>query len=195
MPSDRDGNHDAGNQYRISISSIDSNAVLATAIVEIDRNEARIVEVGVEVGGTDPVPSELSGIDFSLIVRAASMLWSGSFSDARSIATVDISSVPDASSIVESEAASGAGSVPARQDAQTSEGSDVGGVFAEWLGRSVKTEIPSDFGVNYWRLGSISKVSKHYDVPNRIAQEWIKTLQKEGRVANPWPKKNMRSAR
>ena len=54
--------------------------------------------------------------------------------------------------------------------------------------------MPSDFGVNYWRLGSIAKVSAHYDVPRRIAQDWIRTLQQQGKVANPWPKRGMRSS-
>ncbi|MEV0361049.1 hypothetical protein AB0H71_33850 [Nocardia sp. NPDC050697] len=43
--------------------------------------------------------------------------------------------------------------------------------------------VPSDFGVNYWRLGSITKVARHYDVPNHIAKDWIASLTQETRVA------------
>lgn len=35
---------------------------------------------------------------------------------------------------------------------------------------------PSDLGAVYWRLGSVPKVAKHYDVPPQIARDWIKEL-------------------
>ncbi|WP_405180877.1 hypothetical protein OG225_06675 [Nocardia sp. NBC_01377] len=58
-----------------------------------------------------------------------------------------------------------------------------------------KAGAPADFGVTYWRLGSIAKVAKHYDIPHHIAQDWIKSLQQQGKLASPWPSKSARPLR
>lgn len=51
---------------------------------------------------------------------------------------------------------------------------------------TVASGAPSDVATTYWKLGSVAKVAKHYDVPHTIARQWIQTLRKGGKVPNPW---------
>ncbi|WP_063062931.1 hypothetical protein [Nocardia sienata] len=156
--------------YRISIAEADSPDIV-TATVELEGNRARIVEVR-SGEGDSPVPSELGEIDFSLLVRAAAVF----------------SAAPETPSKADGEIAP-ATAPPSESVEQTGTGATAKPAHGE---RLEKNGMPSDFPVNFWRLGSVPKVAKHYDVPHRIAQDWVKTLQREGKAGSRWSKKSGR---
>lgn len=172
--------------YTISISDADREDALATATVEITGDRARITEIRTRAGA-EAVPAQLGEIDFSLLVRTA-MMFSGA---AR----------PEPHPGAEEEPATGGRlSAPAEPVPPTAPPEPVIRPSRETARPAPKAstrnfDMPADFGVTYWRLGSIAKVAKHYDVPHHIAQDWIKALQEAGKAANPWPKKNRRPGR
>lgn len=54
-------------------------------------------------------------------------------------------------------------------------------------GRNVAANgVPTDVAKTYWKLGSIAKLAEHYDVPHKIARDWIRVLREGGKVPNPW---------
>ncbi|MBF6341380.1 hypothetical protein IU450_36700 [Nocardia abscessus] len=173
----------------ISITGTDTGDVLATATVEVDEKGARITSVYAEVGNSAVVPPQLGAIDFSLLVRTASMLSAGT----------DAGSPPDTSTNLspdnQQEQAPTVVLEPTAVDQGDARQQAVAPAHVVRDGHARKSDMPSDFGVTYWRLGSVAKVAKHYDVPHHIAHDWIKQLQQDGRLANPWPKKRVRSFR
>lgn len=184
------------NSYTIMIKGSDPSSVLATATVEVEGENARITEVYAEIGESAIIPPQLGTIDFALLVRTASMLLGitepGSRPDvAVTSPTDEVASPADERSVARSDLVS----TPSSADEADKAPAVVMSAPSVRGGRSSKTDVPSDFGVMYWRLGSISKVAKHYDVPHHIAQDWIRLLQQDGRVANPWPRKKMRPSR
>jgi hypothetical protein len=52
--------------------------------------------------------------------------------------------------------------------------------------RRSKSGAPVNLAVNYWRLGSVAKVAKHYEVPRQVAQDWIKELRQQGSIPDQW---------
>ncbi|WP_405161486.1 hypothetical protein OG203_34865 [Nocardia sp. NBC_01499] len=179
------------NLYKISISVVESNKILATATVEVSDNWAKIVEVHAEVSENYVVPTELAAVDFSVLVRTASLLAGNPMLDEPGDVTVTVSVAQEEEADEESANVSESpGNEKSSDEMAPSEVEQ-----PDHGNRSVKTDMPSDFGVTYWRLGSIAKVAKHYGVPHRIAQDWIRSLQREGKVASPWPKKAARPYR
>ncbi|MEV6096230.1 hypothetical protein [Nocardia sp. NPDC051981] len=176
------------NTYTISIAGPDSTTILVTATVEAFNGGARIREIRAEMGGEFTIPPELGDVDFSLLVRTSLAL-----NLTPPAHTVPAADVPSALKVDR----------PSRNDSEmddcaqyeSSAASDTIGHEYSTNNHSNRLDIPADFGVTYWRLGSISKVAKHYDIPNHLAQAWIKLLQKNGQLANPWPKRGARSSR
>ncbi|WP_157187435.1 hypothetical protein [Nocardia vinacea] len=181
--------------YTITISDARTGVVAAVATVEIDASGVRLAEVRAETTGEAYVPEDLARIDFPLLVRTANMLSGGpsrlnlasklsSTSETVSppaetgIPLTPLESIDDADTAVSEPASKLAG---AQQRAQRQ--------------REQRAGAPSDFGVTYWRLGSTAKVAKHYDIPHHVAQDWIKSLQQQGKLANPWPSKTSRPLR
>ncbi|MGY1900760.1 hypothetical protein [Nocardia gipuzkoensis] len=159
------------NVYTISIARADRGEVLAAATVEVADDRAWITEIRAEVDA-GAVPPQLGAIDFSLLVRTVLMVADMAEPEPRQ----DVAEEPRTGELVADSPAADP-PVPVVQNGTRNAG------------------VPSDFAVTYWRLGSLAKVAKRYDVPNHIAQEWIKLLQQEGKVANPWPKKGVRPFR
>ncbi|MEU7632954.1 hypothetical protein AB0C34_23730 [Nocardia sp. NPDC049220] len=173
--------------YAIAISNTRTGVVVAAATVEIDATGARMTEVCAESGGETFVPEALANIDFPLLVRTAIML-SGSPAQPNSTST-RVST--DENNPQPAETDGDPVTPPASGDgmAEPVEGSPNQPAGAHERAnpqRRQRAGAPADFGVNYWRLGSISKVAKHYDVPHHIAQDWIKSLQQQGKLASPW---------
>ncbi|WP_028479818.1 hypothetical protein [Nocardia sp. CNY236] len=175
-----------GDMYTIRISESNSDDALATATVEIVDGKARIVEVHTSVEAGTVVPHQLGTIDFSLFVRTALVL-SGTKTEPDAI---DVEAPKKPESIEESEDAVTASAAPeSAAPAMAAQHTTVPAARAEKMG------MPADFAVNYWRLGSTAKVAKHYDVPHRIARDWIKALQQQGKAASSWQMKRARSSR
>ncbi|MFF0531165.1 hypothetical protein ACFYT3_22600 [Nocardia amikacinitolerans] len=184
--------------YTITISDARTGVVAATATVEIDAaTGVRLAEVRAGTSGETYVPEALAQIDFPLLVRTANML--SGFPQQLNL-TSDLSPVSETDS---QPAETGAAPTPLEGD---------GGAVTPVGGSSFKQPVraaqqraqrqreqragaPADFGVTYWRLGSIAKVAKHYDIPHHVAQDWIKSLQQQGKLANPWPSKTSRPLR
>jgi hypothetical protein len=176
--------------YKISVAGPDSDVILATADVEVSDTGARIIEIRTESDGNSAVPQQLKDINFSLLIQTASILSGHIAPDDRSTTSKEASS-----GAKDELQAPGILDQPQQETVVSRTASTINDTRENHNRQPSKTDMPSDFGVNYWRLGSISKVAKHYDVPHHIAQDWIKTLQREGKAARPWPSKGNRPLR
>lgn len=166
------------NLYSLRITKTDSDDVLVTATVDVVDGTARIVEIHARTSVGHDLPTSLTSIDLSLLIRTQ-LLLSGSskLQDSRGTDTEsDVKKVAD-------------------QEPQTSIQATSPSISVAPERRPNKDDMPSDFGVYYWRLGSLAKVAKHYDVPHHVAQSWIKKLQRDGKVASQWPKNGTRKLR
>lgn len=154
--------------FTLTITDTDTGHTRLAAVVHVDATGTQLVTVRTPTSGQQ-VPQALAELDFADMIRTAA-------------APRSPDPTPPAST------ASGGNST--RATAPTS------AVVARVHRQAPEIPpLPSDFGVNYWRLGSVAKVARHYDVPHRIAQGWIKALQHQGKLANPWPVKKTRPLR
>ncbi|WP_157171068.1 hypothetical protein [Nocardia araoensis] len=180
--------------YTITISDARTGVVAAIATVEIDASGVRLAEVRAETTGEAYVPEDLARVDFPLLVRTANMLSGGrpQISLASKLSSARESVSPRAETGIPPTASESIGDAAVSEPAPK-----VAGTAQQRAQRQQEQRAgaPSDFGVTYWRLGSIAKVAKHYDIPHHVAQDWIKSLQKQGKLANPWPSKTSRSPR
>lgn len=48
------------------------------------------------------------------------------------------------------------------------------------------TGAPPDLARVYWRLASVPKVAKHYDVPRQVARDWVNELQRRQAIPKAW---------
>lgn len=180
--------------YTVVITHNPTGIAMAAATVEIDASGARLTEVRAEPSGELGVPETLADLDFSLLIRTARIL-SSLPSVADTAAASEVTSTPE---LRESKTDA---STPKPNDDTTIAADDSRSVPGTVPpdrtkpAREQRAEAPADFGVMYWRLGSISKVAKHYDIPHHVAQDWIKSLQQQGKLANPWPSRSSRSLR
>ncbi|WP_378741100.1 hypothetical protein [Nocardia brasiliensis] len=183
--------------YTIAISNTRTGVVAVTATVEIDATGVRLTEVRAEANGDTFVPEGLANIDFPLLVRTANMLSGPS---------VQPKLTPAPASMGENNTepvdTDGDLLVPPEIDervvvpvADLSKQPTGRAHERGQLQREQRSGVPADFGVTYWRLGSIAKVAKHYDVPHHVAQDWIKSLQQQGKLASPWRSKTSRPLR
>jgi hypothetical protein len=180
-----------GDRYTIYITGPDRDAVLVTATVEVAGEGARITQVRAELAAGDTIPYQLASIDFSVLIRTASMLPG---SPAAPVVTGPPPEPGRSPDIGESPIL--VADKPAEGDPRAPDGAEPASTSSAAAGDAAGPHpMPSDFAVNYWRLGSIAKVARHYGVPHRIAQDWIKALQQQGKATNPWPKRSMRSSR
>lgn len=183
------------NSYRIAILSDESSETIIEAIVQLTGTSARITMIRAGSAIEEGVPKQINDVDLSILVRAASTLSVAPVltgpstgveapdlrGDLPDIETADQPAAPSISPIRDFSA----------EEIKTTQAQ----ILHPEPGNSRARTIPADFGVTYWRLGSIVKVSKHYDVPHHTAAEWIKTLQTQGKVSSPWPKKGTRPLR
>lgn len=183
--------------YTITITNIRTGSAVATATVEIADDSVRLTEIGTEISGENLVPEVLATLDFPFLVRTANMLSGVSAQDEvvsesahpvqePETKTQDMPSEPliapaDGRGVTLTETCPPEQLVAARERTTSK--------------RDQRAEAPADFGVTYWRLGSTAKVAKHYDVPHRVAQDWIKSLQQQGKLASPWPSRTSRPLR
>ncbi len=172
------------NSYTITICSPDTGATLVTATAKIDASGTHLTEVRSEANSDELIPEELAHIDFPFLVRTAIML-TGQYRDRTAL--------HDKFSTANSRSSSVAIATPEPEDASLERHATQKNTDKALPTR--RRSAPDDFGVTYWRLGSIAKVARHYEVPNHIAQDWIKSLQQQGKLANPWPTKKNRPMR
>ncbi|MFJ4649656.1 hypothetical protein ACIP5Y_00105 [Nocardia sp. NPDC088792] len=182
--------------YMITITNTRTGVAVATATVEIDGTSVRMTEVGAEISGEHFVPEALATVDFPFLVHTANIL-SGAPAKGDPAAepappAQEGESKPEGKPSAAPPPASNRSVIPT--DTSLPERLSEGRERAR-LKRDQRAGAPADFGVTYWRLGSISKVAKHYDVPHHIAQDWIKSLQQQGKLASPWPSKSVRPLR
>lgn len=172
--------------YRIAILNDDSSETLIEAIVQLTGTNARITMIRAGSAINEGVPKEIADVDLSILARAAATLAAAPGLTAGMKAHDLQANLPEL----------GMDNHPSPQLISTTRETSAEIKAAQIDAGSSRTpEMPTDFGVTYWRLGSIVKVSKYYDVSHHTAAEWIKTLQRQGKVSNPWPKKGTRPLR
>jgi hypothetical protein len=158
--------------FTLTITDTETGRARLTAVVRVDATGTHLVTVRTTPGW---VPLALAELDFAGLIHTATAPRSPD----PTLPTSTGSGVGNGSGRTPARAATPAAAVPATGRRQAPE----------------IPPVPSDFGVTYWRLGSIAKVAHHYDVPHRTAQAWIKALQHHRTPANPWPTKKTRPPR
>ncbi|MEW1736407.1 hypothetical protein AB0346_10715 [Nocardia beijingensis] len=169
--------------YTITISDNRTGIALATATVELDASGARLTSIRAEASGDERIPEAMADFDFPLLVHIAGMLAGSAGGPGATPSTPACST--EAEPIQAAPPVDGATATPRAPIHDES-------VRTPTL-RPQRSSAPADFAVNYWRLGSIAKVARHYDIPHHIAREWIESLQQQGKLGNPWPARNRRS--
>lgn len=154
------------NRYRISLSPEDAAHPQVTVSVELDGGAPRVTDVRFE--GEVSLPAELADVDIRPVLRAlATMLGGRPIADA---SPQQERQLPGPRSDTAPRGGARARRTPAPREPSNS--------------------APSDLGATYWRLGTIGKLAKHYDVPHHVARAWIHDLQRKGAIPNPWAAKN-----
>lgn len=153
--------------YTIAISPEDPAATSATVVVEVGTDGLRIRAVTVRPGADGaPLPPEIVGLDLATLSEALTMLSPGRRAAA-----------PDAAPV---------GVAPTEEPAAQPRASAAQPRPPAGRGPQPPSHVPSDLGTVYWRLGTVSKVAEHYDVPRPVARDWIKTLRKARGMPDPW---------
>ncbi|UGT60389.1 hypothetical protein [Nocardia asteroides] len=184
--------------FIVSIAEVATGITLASAKLGVGDGEVRSLEVRAVAGRLPVLPEALESADFKLIVQMARMLADLKQSEARSVAAeAPVPSEPSsvvcaaeipAEDVVPAEPTMDSPSVLQNEDRANPNAVDNGTDSQPNSEPSKRrpshssTDMPSDFGVNYWRLGSITKVARHYDVPHHIAKQWIASLSQEARL-------------
>ena len=185
-----------------------SGDTIARARVEIDGGVLSLAEVQATTGDYE-IPDELAHVDFQLIIHTVQVLTGvtpavplAASAVGETIRTDTPPAIP-AHTIphVEPHTAAVTSAEPVEPDAvaATHTSSPDTHQPEPTTARQEKerdhpgvADMPSDFGVNYWRLGTITKVARHYDVPHHVAKGWIKALQDQRQLSPPWPSKQSR---
>ncbi|WP_156161824.1 hypothetical protein [Nocardia vulneris] len=170
--------------YKVTIASDEPDKATAIITVELAAGKVRVTEVRVVIGEDGaPLPNELTHVDFSLLIKNAALMSHGQL-------PVDAKS-PDAEAEELKPAPDHAHTkpAPARERAVVPSGPRDVDNTRRASGSARASGAPSDLAVTFWRLGSITKVAKHYDVPRHIAQDWIKVLSQEAKLPNTWSSK------
>lgn len=149
----------------------------ATFTVDMESDFVRVSEVRVQCGRDgSPLPGALANFDYSAYVSLASALSNGRFP-----APEAADKVPQRSN----DDSGGSGGLTARK--ATTQLIPAGVIRRSTAGRRVgaasKTSFPPDFARVYWRLGSIARVAKHYDISRHVAKDWIRELQEQNTTA------------
>ncbi|UGT60390.1 hypothetical protein [Nocardia asteroides] len=197
--------------FIVSITEVATGITLASAKLGVGDGEVRLLEVRAVAGRLPMLPEALESADFKLIVQMARMLADLKQSEARSVAAeAPVPSEPSsvvcaaeipAEDVVPAEPTMDSPIVLQNEDRANAKAVDNGTDSQPNSEPSKRrpshssTGMPSDFGVNYWRLGSITKVARHYDVPHHIAKDWIRLLQESGNLSGAWPPKSSRPLR
>ncbi|WP_280427292.1 hypothetical protein [Nocardia brasiliensis] len=174
--------------YKLTIAPEEPGRTAAVLTVELDAGGARVHDIRVIVGddGT-PLPKELAHIDFAVLVETAVLMSHGRLPVVAESTEVEPSpdhvptgAAPATDTVLRADhsVARSTATAPPSGKARRASSSD-----------HPSNGAPSDLAVTFWRLGSITKVAKHYDVPRHIAQDWIKVLSQDTKLPNSWVSK------
>ncbi|MEU2258238.1 hypothetical protein [Nocardia xishanensis] len=176
-----------GSTYKVTIAPDAPDKTNATITVVLDTGGVRVTEICVAVGDDGaPLPNELAHIDFAVLVENAVLMSQGRLpmvAEATNAETIDVEPAPDrapAKTAPHADRAVLRSDTGAAASGNARRASDSARPF---------NGAPSDLAVTFWRLGSITKVAKHYDVPRHIAQDWIKVLSQETKLPTSWSNK------
>jgi hypothetical protein len=151
--------------YTIEITPASSSGAEISIAVEISDAHLRVIEVKVLPRGEESVlPTELALLDLKQCLDIARMLMAG---------------CPRPPTTFAAPVDDGAGQSNERDGVDSAarvNGSSLVNARKQLSDRSVGSGAPSDVGLVYWRLGSVPKLAKHYDVPVQVARDWVKEL-------------------
>jgi hypothetical protein len=156
-------------RYEISVTREESSEPIAVFAVDASTTEFRVAEIRVQLGAEgSALPAGLLQFDYDAFMAVAVALSRGALpaTEHTDICQKPTNKPPAPNAdalrnhVIRRSAAS-----PDRTDRDRRQGSP-----------SSDASTPSDLPVTYWRLGSVAKVAKHYDVPRQVASGWVKAL-------------------
>ena len=179
--------------YTITITPDDASLASTTLRVDVSENIPRITELMVRAGASGLTPTQLPAVDLEMLLRAVGP------SAFQSIPAQAAESRP----AVESPAAEApAPERPARRRRAVAQnepkagkrgGRGAGGDQPAKTSRATKSatksagerayrRAPDDLVEVFERLGGVTAVARHYQVPRYTVQSWIRRLRREGQV-------------
>lgn len=165
-------------RFIINICRDSTAATCAEFRVEVQSGLVRVREIRVQCGADgSSLPHALASFDYSTFVSMAVGLSKGQFP------------APEGADGNQQSAKnhSGSGDLTGGRTTRISTASTIRSSIAGGHGDPIsKTGVPPDLARVYWRLGSIVKVAKHYDVPRQIAKDWVRELKGQKAIATPW---------
>ncbi|MFI6133217.1 hypothetical protein [Micromonospora sp. NPDC051141] len=158
-------------EYLITVEQVGGSGQIK-AVVDLASAGPTVREISVRPDdGGSTVPQKLAALDFRQIVEIASRL------SGEAEAPGSVPDIVDRDDMDRDEPAQridgGRTSAPADK------------VPPGRVGKHV-SDMPPDFPVRYWKMGSAARVAEHYSVPRQIANGWIKELRRTGKAPDPW---------
>ncbi|MDO3110500.1 hypothetical protein [Mycobacteroides abscessus] len=157
-------------RYTLELRSAEADRPRLSVIIEISSEGSRIsqLEVFPSLSESPPLlPKELGEINLQLCVAMANSLLK-SLGCPNSKPDVELVAVKEES--IEQKSETEGSEVPLRVPQRPAK-------YVPKTNYSDGADVPLDLTRVYWRLGSVAKVAKHYDVPRRVAQGWVNDLQ------------------
>ncbi|WP_431936073.1 hypothetical protein [Micromonospora sp. RP3T] len=158
-------------EYLITVEQVGGSGQIRV-VVDLAPAGSTVREISVRPdGGGATVPQTLAELDFRQIVEIASRL-SGE--------AEALGSVPDIVDRHDTERDEAAQPIDGGRTSAPADKVPPGRVAKH------VSDMPPDFPVRYWKMGSAARVAEHYSVPRQIANGWIKELRRTGRAPDPW---------
>jgi hypothetical protein len=172
------------NTYTIKIAPAEGGkgpSITVTAALGPDG--PRVVELVVQPGAVEStLPAELADLDFGELLRAAAALAPMTIGDGTPHPAATDPHEDVAPQLFDDAALAVAGLDRPRTRRKPKKTRNPS--FSDR--RPTAGQPPADLGKMYWRLGSVAKVARHYEVSNQMVKAWIQILREAGEIPNPW---------
>ncbi len=174
--------------YTITITPDDTSRASTTLRVDVSDNAARITELLVRAGAAAGLsPQQLPAVDLDLLLRAVTPGIPASIpaAPAQPPPAEVPASTPRRRAARSDEPATPAkrgGKRAAKSASSAEQPARAKSGKASGRGERAYRRAPADLVDVYGRLGGVTAVARHYQVPRYTAQSWVRRLRNEGQL-------------
>ncbi len=182
--------------YTITITPDDASLASTTLRVDVSENLPRITELMVRAGAAAGLsPNQLPAVDLDMLLRAVSP---GAFQPIAAQAAASLSTTESPAeearaperpagtrrrrAVAQAEPKAGKRGARASAGEQPAKGGRGKKAAAKASGERAYRRAPEDLVEVFERLGGVTAVARHYQVPRYTVQSWIRRLRREGQV-------------
>jgi len=182
--------------YTITITPDDASLASTTLRVDVSENLPRITELMVRAGAAAGLsPNQLPAVDLDMLLRAVSpsAFQSIASSAPERLPAAESPATPAAAAerpagarrrraVAQAEPKGGKRGGRASGGEQPAKGGRAKKAAAKATGERAYRRAPDDLVQVFERLGGVTAVARHYQVPRYTVQSWIRRLRREGQV-------------